>query len=277
MAGKRAGVPALIYTEHNVWQRLHPLTRAAHRMTFGGNDFSIAVSDDVRRSMQVGSADRVSTIPNGVDSSAIHADPQVAREIRKELGLKPDEFVIGKVANLTPKKNHELLLRAFARFQAEHAAARLVLVGQFADRLESLQSLADQLGIGERVIFTGPRTDVLRVVQAFDLFAMSSSFEGLPIALLEAMALEKPAVCTTVGGIPTAMTDGREGFLVAPGDEAAMSERFLDLARDRSLGRTMSEAARDRVEREFDIKTMVRRVEDVYAQVLTEKGVWTSK
>lgn len=275
-AGKRAGVPALIYTEHNVWQRLNPLTRCVHRMTFRGNDASIAVSADVRRSMRVNPSDRVLTIPNGIDAAAVQPDPRIVREVREELGLTPNEFVIGKVANLTPKKNHEVLLQAFAEFQSQVTESRLVLTGQYAGRLQILQSLADRLGIRDRVIFTGPRTDVLRVVQAFDVFAMSSAFEGLPIALLEAMALEKPVVCTAVGGIPTAVTDGVEGFLVAPGNAAGLADAFRELAADRTLSHSMGEAARARVEREFDIAVMVRRVEDVYVQILKEKGVWTS-
>lgn len=276
VAGKLAGVPALIYTEHNVWPRLHPLTRLVHGASLGWNDRVIAVSDDVRRSIRSRRFERVLTIRNGIDSFEVRPDETAGRQVRAELGIAPSEFVIGNVANFTPKKNHELLLDAYAQLQRSVPHSRLVLVGQFAGREGHLRLRAEKLAVSDRVVMTGPRSDAVRIVQALDVFAMSSSFEGLPIALLEAMSLGRPAVCTAVGGIPEAVNDGVEGFLVPPGDAAAMALSFARLAADRDLRRSMGLAARARVKREFDIAATVRRLESVYAEVLQEKGVWTS-
>lgn len=267
LAGRIGGVRGLVYTEHNLWPRLHPVSRWLNRITFRMNDYSIAVSDNVRDSMKVKSPLPV-TIENGIDCAAIAAMPEQRGDVRSELRIPQDDFVVAKVANLTPKKNHELLISAFSQLAARVDNARLVLIGQYAGRKEALHAHAQRLGIAERVLFTGPRTDAVRVMQACDVFAMSSTFEGLPIALLEAMALGKPAVCTDVGGIPDVIRDGREGFLVPSGQAEQLADRFLALARDPSLCTKMGREALQRVHACFDISVMVRRVEDVYANVL---------
>jgi glycosyltransferase involved in cell wall biosynthesis len=271
LAGRIAGVQALVYTEHNLWPRLHPLSRLLNRITFGMNDYAIAVSDDVRDSMKVKSPQPV-TIENGIDYGAIAAMPKLPCEVRSELGISQDDFVVAKVANLTPKKNHELLLEAFSQLATRIGHARLILIGQYAGRKDELYAHAQRLGIADRVLFTGPRSDVIRIVQACDVFAMSSTFEGLPIALLEAMALGKPSVCTDVGGIPAVIRDGNEGFLVPSGQAGQLADRLLALAQDPRLCTKMGEAARQRVQAKFDISVMVRRVEEVYCNVLNAKS-----
>lgn len=272
LAGRMGGVRGMVYTEHNLWPRLHPVSRWLNRVTFRVNDFSIAVSDDVRDSMKVKSPFPV-TIENGIDCAAIAAMPDQRCDVRSELRIPQDDFVITKVANLTPKKNHELLIDAFSQLATRVANARLVLIGQYAGREEALRARAQRLGIAERVLFTGPRTDAVRVVQACDVFAMSSTFEGLPIALLEAMAVGKPAVCTDVGGISAVIRDGREGFLVPSGHAEQLADRLVALARDPNLCAKMGKEALQRVHASFDIPVMVRRVEQVYCDVLKAKGL----
>ena len=103
---------------------------------------------------------------------------------------------------------------------------------------------------------------------------MSSLSEGLPISLLEAMALAKPVVCTRVGGIPSVVLDQREGLLAPPDDAEAMAELLLTLSRDAALRQRMGQAGQRRVRAEYDISVMVRRVEDEYQRVLRKKGDW---
>lgn len=267
LAGRLAGVPGLIYTEHNLWPRLRPISRLLNRLTFRLNHAAVAVSDEVRDSIRATSPSTV-TIENGIDCGAIAVDPDARREVRHELDISEEEVVIVKVANLTAKKNHELLLAAFQSVLKQFPQSRLLLVGQFADRHEHLVSTARSLGILAKVTFVGPRSDVPRVLQAADIFAMSSRFEGLPIALLEAMAHGLPSVCTAVGGVPDVIRDGTDGYLVRPGDDRALADRLSLLCRDRDRRAQMGSAAANRIRSNFDISTMVRRVEAVYESVL---------
>ena len=269
VAGKLHRDLRVVYTEHNLWPRLNPVSRALNRWTFGWNDEAIAVSNDVRDSI---TAKRpiTQTIENGIDCSSIQHDANARREIREELGIANDEVAIVKVANLTEKKNHELLIEAFAELNRQYESAKLVLVGQFADRHEILVKLAEELGISSRVIFTGPRSDIPHVLMASDIFAMSSRFEGMPIALLEAMAYGLPAVCTAVGGVPDVIRDGTDGYVIPPGDAKTLAKKLGLLCTDDRLRREFGSKAAARIRSEFDIAEMVQRVEKIYERVLAK-------
>lgn len=272
LAGKRAGVPAIIYTEHNLWSRLNLVSRTLNRLTFGINDRVIAVSQDVADSMAPRFADRVSVINNGIDCAAVVDLAGDRAATRARLGIEADCVVVGKVANLTAKKNHELLIDAFAMLHTSVPNSRLVLVGQFADRESLLRERVRKHGLQDAVLFTGPSTEVPQLVQAMDIFAMSSNFEGLPISLLEAMSLGKPVVCTAVGGIPQVVRDDQDGFLVDRGDHREFAEKLRRLAIDPQLRCRMGDSASTRVRESFDIRSMVRQVETVYVDVLRSKA-----
>jgi glycosyltransferase involved in cell wall biosynthesis len=124
------------------------------------------------------------------------------------------------------------------------------------------------LQLDSRVLIAGPRSDVPRVVKAADVFALSSRSEGLPVSLLEAMALGKPVVCTGVGGIPGVIREASEGFLVPVTAPSAMAERFLRLHDNEALRRRLGVAGQKRVEQEYDISVMVRHVEAEYQRLL---------
>ncbi|WP_148080073.1 glycosyltransferase [Roseimaritima ulvae] len=272
LAGKRADVPAMIYTEHNLWSRLNPVSRMINRLTFGMHDRAIAVSQDVADSMSRRYMERVQVINNGIDCDAVRTLAGDRDETRDRLGIKADCLVVGKVANLTPKKNHELLIDAFADLHQAVPNSRLLLVGQFADREQVLRQHASRRGVQDAVIFTGPSTEVPQLVAAMDVFAMSSNFEGLPISLLEAMSLGKASICTSVGGIPQVVRDGQDGFLVDAGDRIGFAAGLKRLAQNRQLRCDLGASAAAHVREAFDIRAMVAQVEQVYCDVLECKG-----
>lgn len=271
IAGRRAKVPVIVYSEHNLWPRLNPVSRMLNRLTFSMNDRAIAVSQDVADSISPRFVDRVEVINNGIDVDAVLSRAGDRHATRQRLGMDDDCILIGKVANLTPKKNHELLIDAFAQLHHRVPNSRLLLVGQYANRDTILRQRTRDLGIEHAVIFNGPSTDIPSLLHAVDLFAMSSNFEGLPIALLEAMSMGKPTVCTSVGGIPQVVRDGTEGFLVPAGDTRALANRLEQLANDIDLRNRMSQASQTRIREKFDIRSMVSNVEKVYSDVFIEK------
>ena len=273
LAARRCYVPAVLYTEHGCWSRLNPLTRLCNRLTLGWNDLTIAVSDEVHASMQGVNGQAVKTITNGIDSAGLIATRDERDAVRREFGIGANDFMIINVANLTPVKNHELLIRAFAGLMRRCPDSSLVLVGQLRETTESVRQLVAELGLQDRVVITGPRTDVPRIVRAADVFALSSHSEGLPVSLLEAMALAKPVVCTDVGGIPGVVSDGIEGLLVPVGQPETMADRLVALFDNAELRQRMGQAGREKVEAEYDISVMVRLVEDEYRRILQKKGV----
>lgn len=264
--GKLTGAK-VVYTEHNVWTRLNPVMRFANRITFDLNAYAIAVSQEVADSMAGVDCERVEVVENGIDYERLAATPDDSAAVRAEFGVPASDFLVGKVANLTPKKNHDALLVAFAGLHARRPDSSLLLVGQFAGRDAALRQRAESLGIAHKVIMTGPRNDVPRLLRALDAFAISSDFEGLPVAMLEAMAIGVPVVATTVGGIPGVVQDGEHGLLVPPRRPDLLGSALVALAAEPALARAMAARAQRRVHEHFDISRMVRRVESIYHRV----------
>ena len=267
VAGRRTRV---VYTEHNLWDRYHPATWAANLATFPRNDHVFAVSETVRQSIRYPGPLRLLPMPpletlhHGLDPAAL---PVPGRDgVRAELGIPEDAPVVGSVANFKAAKDHATLLRAAAQVRQTIPSVRFVLVGQGPLEAET-RRLAGQLGLDQTVVFAGFRTDATRLMAGFDAFALSSTYEGLPIALIEAMAVGCPAVVTAVGGTPEVVADGVHGFLVPPRDPAALAAGLTRLLGDRALRDGLGQAAAARAQ-DFDIRTAVRRMEQVYARLL---------
>lgn len=199
-------------------------------------------------------ASKVRIVRNGADTSRppSSADPVMAAK----LGIGPGDRVVGIVAGLRPEKDHATLLRAARLVLDELPATRILIVGDGLLRPE-LERLASELGIADRVIFTGSRSDIGDLLALMDVFTLTSYSECFPIAVLEAMASGRPAVCTAVGGTPELIEEGVTGHLVAPRDPQALAERLVALLRDREAAREMGRAARARVEAEFGFDRFV--------------------
>jgi glycosyltransferase involved in cell wall biosynthesis len=255
--------PAFVHTEHNLWDRYRLPTRLANAATYRRNARVIAVSGGVAASIR--SSVPVEVVVHGADTSLVVRGADARDEARRRLGLPADVPVVGTVGNFTAKKDQATLVRAFAALPPEPpelASAVLVLVG--LGPLEGdLRALAAAEGVGDRVLFAGSRDDVFELLPGFDVFALSSRFEGLPISLLEAMATGVAPVVTPVGGIPEVVTDGRDGLLVPPGDPGALAATLARVLGDGGLRARIATQARDRAAA-FDLVHAVRRAEAVY-------------
>jgi glycosyltransferase involved in cell wall biosynthesis len=202
---------------------------------------------------------KVRIIHNGVDSSLFTG--AVDGDLKAQLGLPEHEPVVGILAALRPEKDHETFLRAASLVSERNPTARFMIVGD-GPRREALEALAEELGIRDRVMFTGARNDVAAVLAVMDVFVLSSfTIECFPMALLEAMASSRPAVCTAVGGVPELLHDGVTGYLVPPRDPTALAERLSSLIESGQQRRQFGAAARARVEAEFTVERSVQEAE----------------
>lgn len=258
--------PRLVHTEHNVWSRYRRLTRWSNAVTYGRNDAVIAVSDAVAASIPPRHSARVRVVRHGIDLGQFESGPGTHAAARRILDLSADAFVVGTVANFTPKKDQRTLLDAFARFRSVRTDSILVLVGTGPLEHE-LHHQARALGIERSVRFTGSRADVPALLPGFDVFALSSRAEGLPISMLEAMACGVPVVATSVGGIPEVVTDGVEGSLVAPGHPAEFAEAIDKLFIDPELRARMARDAMRKAST-MSIAATQEEIESVYLQML---------
>lgn len=254
--------PKLVYTEHNRWPRHSRPTRLLNKLTMRLDDVDLAVSDDVRSTMPPRLASNVEVIEHGVELEAVTAAKAHRDEVRAELGIGDDEIVIGTVANFRREKAYENLLDAAARTLEHDVPLRFVSVGQ-GPLEDEIRALHRRLGLGDRFLLLGYREDAVRVMSAFDVFTLASRHEGLPVALMDALALGLPVVATAVGGVPQAVTDGVEARLVPPDDPAALAGAYLEVARDPSLRARMGELAAKRAP-DYDISAATRRLEQIY-------------
>jgi len=205
-------------------------------------------------------------IPNGV---ALPRRPG-APATQPPAGERPP--VVGMVGRLGWKKGYQHALRAAAIVRDAVPGVRFDVVGEGSQRAE-LESLARELGLEDTVRFLGQRRDVPELLAGFDCYLLSSIIEGMPNALLEAMALGRPVVTTSAGGSAEVVGDGESGLVVPPGDPQALADAVLRILRDPALASRLGAAAEARVRRDFDLSTMLSSIDRLYRTELARAGV----
>lgn len=259
IAARLAGVPGVIRTVHGQSEPLRGWPWVKYRIYEALDtltlrcfaDKIVAVSG--RMAEELGQSghepERVVCIHNGVDLRRVQTG-RTREDVRRELGVGPDALLIGTVGRLSPVKGQAHLLRAARLILQKEPGARVVIVGEGPLR-DGLLSLAKELEIDHACRFVGPRMDVYDLVAAMDVFVLPSLAEGIPMALLEAMALGTPVVATDVGGVPEIVKHRATGLLVRSRDEQGLAEACLELARDPHWAGTLGARARRAVEEGF--------------------------
>lgn len=214
----------------------------------------------------------IHTVLNGIDPS--RWDPTIdGSALRRELGVSGDALVLASVSRLFSWKGQRELIQAVALLQRDFPSIRLLIVGSDAQEVETgsfteeLKSLAHRLGVADKVVFTGARADVPRVMAACDLFTMPSFEEPFGLVFLEAMAMRKPVVALDNGGTPEVVEHGRSGLLSPPLDIPALQANIATLLRDRELRSRMGEYGRARVLERFTAHRMACDVGAAYEQI----------
>ncbi len=255
--------PAVVSTEHNRWPRHHRLTRLANRLTISLQAGTIAVSDDVKASIAGIDADRVAVVVHGIDVAAVRATADRAG-VRRELGLADDDVVIVCVANLRREKALDVLVAAAREALDAVPHLHYLLVGQGPLAAEVDRWIAEA-GIGERFRALGYRADATRVISAADALTLSSAHEGLPVAVMEALALGVPIVATAAGGVPDAV--GAAGLISPVGDVDALAANHVLVATDVARRHTLAGAAPAESAR-FELNRSIAEIEAVYAAAM---------
>ena len=193
--------------------------------------------------------------------------------MRAQLGIAPDTFVVGTVGRLMPIKGFEYLIKAFAQFRRQRGPqeSKLVILGDGPLRA-ALGHCAESHGLSRDVEFLGMRTDVYNLMRVFDVFALPSLHEGVPMALLEAMALGVPIVASRVGGIPEILEDSREAVLVPAKDPEALARAIRVIAGSSDLRAELIRAARARVETQFSIQSSAAKMREMYCSLSDTGG-----
>jgi len=266
-----ARVPILINTDHC---KQYPIEMRWQVLEKGCSLFAdsiVAVSDHTRSDLikyQRIAPAKLEVIRNGIDVTFTRQETPA--EIRRELGVAPDDVVIGTAARLEAQKGLDLLIDATPLILKTLPKARIVIIGG-GSLEDDLRARAAGLGLGDRVIITGYRTDAVDIMRTFDCFVQTSIFEGMPMALLEAMALEKPIVASAVGGVPEVVEDGVTGTLLHDRSPDTLAAAILHFLVDPAVGKRYGTAGRARYQEHFTAKAMVSQYEKLYERFLAQK------
>jgi len=264
LAGRWCGTRAVVVAKRNVDAFETPRQRALQRWIHRAATHVTAVSEAVAASVVALGVPRarITVIANGVDTQRFHE----GRGDRAALGANGATPLIGSVGCLAPRKDYATLFDALALLRARGIDFRAAVVGDGPER-GALEARLATLGLGDRVRLLGERADVETLLPAMDLFVLSSREEGIPNALLEAMAAGRPAVATAVGGTPEVLTDGVTGWLVPASAPEALADALADALRRPDEAARRGRAARATAERDMSIDAMARRHEAFYRAV----------
>ncbi|MBI4425639.1 MAG: glycosyltransferase family 4 protein [Elusimicrobia bacterium] len=279
LAARAAGVPVILHTYHGFGfhDRQRPAVKSFYaalvRLCVAASDWTLFVSEDNRRYGEahgLARAGRHAILRSGVELARLPARLEDRGRKKAQLGCGMHKPLVVSVGNLKPQKNPEGFLRVAAACLEREPELRFLFVGdgELRTRIEA-QVIAR--GLHGKVLFPGWRRDTAEILAAADVFALTSLWEGLPRALVEAMKTGLPCVCYATDGVKDLLRDGENGYLVAPEDETRMAERILELVRRPELARELGRGAAASIGPEFDIDAMVRAQESLYASLLAAR------
>ena len=267
----KIGIP-VIYSEHNKQERYHFLTRLINKLSFNFQSLAIAVSDDVKTSINNSIHPRipVKTISNGIDTLKFSRNTIANDSIRMELGITSNHIVIGSLGVFRVQKRLDKWLEVFAAIHKLLPMVRGVLVGDGPLKNQLIKK-RNELGLDEVVFMPGLKSNSCDWLSAMDIFMMSSEFEGMPLALLEAMSCSCAVICTNAGGIKEVIRHEQDGILTELHDWPLLIAHLNELVLNEELRSSLAVSARQRVIDQFSIQRMVNELETVYNSYAPQK------
>ncbi len=263
----RTKVPVL-YTEHNKQERYHNITKILNKVSFNKQTAVIAVSNDVAESIEknIHPFVPVHTILNGVNVAHFKRDVASGKNMRQQLGIPEDAIVIGTIAVFRFQKRLKEWILLLKDICEKYPNVMGCMVGDGILNPEIRGFLKEQ-NMESKILMPGLQTNVLPYMSAMDIYLMTSEFEGLPIALLEAMSMECAIVTTDAGGIKEVIRNNVDGFTIPVSDWKNLYQPLSYLIENPFEIQSWGAKARKRVEESFSIKTMVEQTEKLYLQV----------
>lgn len=268
-------VPVILTTLHsmNDWAKF-PLFGWIYGLILRLADKVIVLSDEISEYFSIRCqvpVERFLTIHNAIPIKRfLEVDGKKRKIIRDEFNVKPEETLYGFVARLAPPKDHFTFLHAAVKILEKNPRARFMIVGE-GELKKTLMTLSSELGIENKVVFTGFRKDIPEIMAALDMIVLASRFEGLPVVLMEAMASSRPIVATIARGITSVVTHGENGLLVPQGDPDALSSACLQLENDGQLRERLVASGLRLAKNTFNIETKISKTAEFYRQAVQHK------
>lgn len=273
LAAMLAGVPIVFVTLHNLQSWLSPAHHALNRWLSHRTRKIICVSHAVAAFSRM--HDRLSDekyiiIPNGIDTAAFTISDSLRTQYRHEFHLAEDDVLIGNIATFSFRKGHLYLIEAFIRLCKPYPNLKLMLIGSTRPQeplvKPDLQRRIDEAGLSDKVIFTGTRSDAAAMINAFDLFVMSSITEGLSFASLEGMLMQKPVVYSDIAPFAEIVRHSETGFLFKSGDAKSLAAEIEYVLTHPDIAKKVAVNARATVLKHYDRGTMMREYNRLYTE-----------
>jgi glycosyltransferase involved in cell wall biosynthesis len=231
----------------------------------------ITVSEHIKQALGEGGGAPMVTIYNGIDLAYGRLEG-VAQRVRAELGFSVDNVVVGMISRLDPLKGQETLIQAAKRVVDRYPQVRFLIAGEPKNKtpeyLQRLKFMVKSASLECYFVFTGYRRNFMELAAALDVSVLPSLSEGFGRTNLEAMVLKKPVISSNIGGIPEVVEDGVTGFLVPPDDPQSLAQRIMELVGDKDKRQQMGERGYRRVVEKFDLNQQVRKIEQLYEELL---------
>jgi len=187
-------------------------------------------------------------------------------EVRKELGLSEDDLVIGNIAYLSYRKGQDMLIKAFSIINSACASSKLIFIGDEDKKFkEELNKMIQKAGVGAKIIFLGPKRDIADYLGIFDIFALFSRFEGMPLSMLEAMYMQLPVVANDIGGISEVIEHNKNGILVKDPSVESFAKAVIELIKDKKKRMELGKEAKRIITEKFSPVNYTERLESLYA------------
>lgn len=278
-AAKLAGVNMIVHTVHgwsfNDYQNLllRQFYIALERFTAKITDKLIVVSNiDMDRGIRkyIGEQTKYILIRYGINHGEFINNLEDNVKIRREIGLNDNEFLVGMISCFKPQKAPLDYIKLAASVRKFYPQTKFILVGDGILR-RKIEKLIDKFNLRGNIILTGWRRDIPRILSAIDVFVLTSLWEGLPIAVLEAMVSSKPVVTTNTGGVSEIVKHGENGFLVPCRDIEAMKEKIFDLLKDAEFRYRIGRRAKQDLNSDFRIEGTVRQIQSLYEYLIKDR------
>ena len=269
IAGRIAGVPVLMTTEHgkHLWKgRLYLMME---RMLARSTDLRICVSDDIARiriNREGTPEEKLTVIPNSVDPASFRGPAKGRAAVMAEFGWEVEDPLIVTVGRLVVAKAYPSLVETVSFLKEEFPSVRCLIAGDGPCR-DEIEAAVERYGVSDNVTLSGARRDIPDLLSACDVFVLSSIREGLPVSLLEAMASGCAIAATTVGGIPEAVRDGESALLVPPDEPRALAGAIGRLLGNRELAVRFGENASRVIDERYSAALVTGKIEDIYSRL----------
>lgn len=278
IASALAGVPIITHAHIRLPVSPNPIIRKYQLMLDWITsrlfcDKIIAVSEAVKADFikQASPSHKIDVIYNGIDLES-NQPQKSSMDVRKEFGLANEHILIGEVARLCNVKGQHVLIESIGSVIGEFPDTIFMIVGEDIEKNGEyrikLENLAKELNVDKNIIFTGYRSDIPDLMNAFDIFVLPSFAEGLPVTILEAMAAKKAVIATPVGGNTEIVVDGETGIIVPVGDHEQLAKAIMSLLQNPELAQQMGQKGYERVRDHFSLEQMIDKTFSIYEEVM---------